>query len=72
MEGQGEMVSHVTVAEVWEGEVVTCNGVVNNAVLSLKYVIVFVAARKRTSASMQKRITPSAHLAHFISELFGI
>ena len=30
MEGQGEMVSHVTVAEVWEGEVVTCNGVVNN------------------------------------------
>ena len=26
MEGQGEIVSHVTVAEFWEGEVVTCNG----------------------------------------------
>ena len=54
------MVSHVTVAEVWEGEGVTCNGVLNNAVLYFKYVIVFVAARRRTSASMQKQITPSA------------
>jgi hypothetical protein len=54
------MVSHVTVSGAWEGEGVTCNGVLNNAVLYFKYVIVFVAARRRTSASMQNRITPIA------------
>ena len=58
--GRREMVSHVTVSGAWEGEGVTCNGVLNNAVLYFKYVIVFVAARRRTSASMQNRITPSA------------
>ena len=58
--GPREMVSHVTVSGAWGGEGVTCNGVLNNAVLYLKYVIVFVAARRRTSASMQKQITPSA------------
>ena len=58
--GTREMVSHVTVSGAWEGEGVTCNGVLNNAVLYFKYVIVFVAARRRTSASMQKQITPSA------------
>ena len=37
--GPRGMVSHVTVSGAWEGEGVTCNGVLNNAVLYFKHVM---------------------------------